>query len=83
MKKTLLSIAVLDLASFASGQPSDQTIRQPLMKEQDIMQQPRSRTSTTQTTTATEANGTITEYIPGSAIVLRETSGPAIASAGR
>jgi hypothetical protein len=31
---------------------------------------------TTTTTTTTEANGTITEYTPGSAIVLRETSGP-------
>ena len=31
---------------------------------------------TTTTTTATEGGGTITEYTPGSAIVLRETSGP-------
>src|SRR6266853_4067188 len=31
---------------------------------------------TTTTTTMTDANGTITEYTPGSAIVLRETSGP-------
>ena len=30
----------------------------------------------TTTTTTTEANGTITEYTPGSAIVLREPSGP-------
>src|SRR5215831_3844263 len=30
----------------------------------------------TTTTTTTEANGTITEYTPGSAIVLKETSGP-------
>ena len=28
------------------------------------------------TTTTTEGNGTITEYTPGSAIVLRESSGP-------
>src|SRR5262245_2613157 len=34
-----------------------------------------SETATT-TTTTTDANGTITEYTPGSAIVLRETSGP-------
>ena len=27
-------------------------------------------------TTTTDANGTITDYTPGSAIVLRETSGP-------
>ena len=31
---------------------------------------------TTTMTTTTEGNGTITEYTPGSAIVLRETSGP-------
>jgi len=35
-----------------------------------------SETTTTTTTTTTDANGTITEYTPGSAIVLRETSGP-------
>lgn len=32
--------------------------------------------STTTTTTTTESDGTITEYTPGSAIVLKETSGP-------
>lgn len=31
---------------------------------------------TTTTTTTTEGNGTITEYSPGSVIVLKETSGP-------
>jgi hypothetical protein len=31
---------------------------------------------TTTTTTTTDANGTITEYTPGSAIVLRQTTGP-------
>ena len=31
---------------------------------------------TTTTTTTTDANGTITEYTPGSAIVLKGTSGP-------
>src|SRR5438045_8821263 len=31
---------------------------------------------TTTTTTTTESGGTITEFTPGSAIVLRETSGP-------
>jgi hypothetical protein len=37
---------------------------------------------TTTTTTTTDANGTITEYTPGSAIVLKETSGQSgIASA--
>ena len=32
--------------------------------------------TTTTTTTTTEGNGMITEYTPGSTIVLRETSGP-------
>jgi hypothetical protein len=32
--------------------------------------------TTTTTTTTTDASGTITEYTPGSAIVLRESSGP-------
>jgi hypothetical protein len=31
---------------------------------------------TTTTTTTTEGDGTITEYTPGSAIVLKETAGP-------
>src|SRR5438874_13192512 len=31
---------------------------------------------TTTTTTRTEGNGTITEYTPGSSIVLKESSGP-------
>jgi hypothetical protein len=31
---------------------------------------------TTTTTTTTEGNGTITEYTPGSVIVLRQSSGP-------
>jgi hypothetical protein len=32
--------------------------------------------STTTTTTTTEGTGTITEYTPGSTIVLKETAGP-------
>src|SRR5688500_10612239 len=32
--------------------------------------------STTTTTTTTQGSGTITEYTPGSVIVLKETSGP-------
>ena len=32
--------------------------------------------TTTTTTTTTEGNGTITEYSPGSRIVLKESSGP-------
>ena len=72
MKKMLLSIAVLVAASFAWGQ----TTRQPLMNERETTQQLQRPTTTTQTTSTTEANGTITEYTPGSAIVLRESSGP-------
>jgi hypothetical protein len=72
MKKMLLSIAVLVAVSFAWGQ----TTRQPLMNERETTQQLQRPTTTTQTTSTTEANGTITEYTPGSAIVLRESSGP-------
>jgi hypothetical protein len=68
MKKVLLSIALAMVASLAWGQ----TTRQPLMNERQVPQQQ----TTTTTTTTTEGTGTITEYTPGSAIVLRETSGP-------
>jgi len=44
------------------------------MKTQDVPK-PKQQTTTT-TTTATEDTGTITQYSPGSAIVLKETSGP-------
>jgi hypothetical protein len=72
MKKMLVSIALLIVASFAWGQ----TTRQPLMNERETTQQLQRPKTTTQTTSTTEATGTITEYIPGSAIVLRESSGP-------
>lgn len=75
----LFSIALATVASVAWGQ----TTRQPLMNERDIPQQPRRQTTTTQTTSTTEANGTITEYTPGSTIVLRETSGPVSYRFGR
>jgi hypothetical protein len=68
MKKMLLSIVLAIVASFAWGQ----TLRQPLMKTQDVPQQ---RTTTT-TTSTTEGTGTITEFTPGSQIVLKESSGP-------
>jgi hypothetical protein len=68
MKKMLLSIVLAVVASFAWGQ----TTRQPLMKTQDVPQQ---RTATT-TTSTTEGTGTVTEFTPGSQIVLRESSGP-------
>jgi hypothetical protein len=71
MKRMFLSIAVLVVASFAWGQ----TARQPLMNEREVPRQPQ-RTTTT-TTTTTEGTGTITEFTQGSAIVLRESSGPA------
>jgi hypothetical protein len=70
MKKMLLTIALAGVASFAWGQ----TTRQPLMKTQDVPQQRQQTTSTT--TAATEDTGTITQFTPGSAIVLTETSGP-------
>ena len=70
MKKMLLTTALAVVASFAWGQ----SIRQPLMKTQDV---PKPKQQTTTTTTAvTEDTGTITQYSPGSAIVLKETSGP-------
>ena len=70
MKKMLLTIALVVVASFAWGQ----SLRQPLMKTQDVSkQQPQ---TTTTIATATEDTGTITQFTPGSAIVLKETSGP-------
>ena len=71
MKKMLLSIALAIVTSLAWGQ----TLRQPLMKQEQVPQQPPPRNTTT-TTTTTAGSGTITEYAPGSAIVLRESSGP-------
>ena len=73
MKKMLLSIALTGVALVAWGYPPGQ----PLMNERDTTQRPQRQTTTAQTTsTTTEAIGTITEYTPGSAIVLRESSGP-------
>jgi hypothetical protein len=47
------------------------------MNERQVpQQQPQRQTATTQTTSTTEATGTITEYTPGSAIALRQNSGP-------
>ena len=71
MKKMLLTTALAVVASFAWGQ----TLRQPLMKTQDVPKPPQ-QTTTTTTTAATEDTGTITQYTPGSAIVLKEASGP-------
>ena len=71
MKKMLLTTALAVVASFAWGQ----TLRQPLMKTQDVPKAPQ-QTTTTTTTATTEDTGTITQYTPGSAIVLKEASGP-------
>jgi hypothetical protein len=71
MKKMVLSIALVIVASFAWGQAG----RQPLMKTQDVPQQSQQRTTTTSTTT-TDATGTITEFAPGQTMVLKESSGP-------
>ena len=68
MKKLLLSIALAMVASLAWGQ----TTRQPLMNVQQVPQQ----RTTTATTTTTEGTGTITEFSPGSTIVLKESTGP-------
>ena len=72
MKKMLLSIALTGVALVAWGYPPGQ----PLMNERDTTQRPQRQTATAQTTSTTEATGTITEYTPGSAIVLKESSGP-------
>jgi hypothetical protein len=72
MKKMFLSIALTGVALVAWGYPPGQ----PLMNERDTAQRPQRQTTTAQTTSTTEATGTITEYTPGSAIVLRESSGP-------
>ena len=69
MKKMLLTTALAVVTSFAWGQ----TLRQPLMKTQEVPKQPQQQTTTT---AATEDTGTITQYTPGSAIVLKEASGP-------
>ena len=72
MKKMLLTTALAVVASFAWGQT---IARQPLMKTQDVPKAPQ-QTTTTTTTATTEDTGTITQYTPGSAIVLKEASGP-------
>jgi hypothetical protein len=67
--KAILSIVLAMVASFAWGQTLP--LGQPLMEtERTTTQQPQ------RTTTTPEANGTIKQYIPGSAIVLRESNGP-------
>jgi hypothetical protein len=72
MKKILLSIALTVATSVAWGQRLP--LGQPLMETEHATQRP--QRTTTATATTTEASGTITEYTPGSAIVLRESAGP-------
>jgi hypothetical protein len=69
MKKVLLSIGLAAVASVAWGQ-------MPRVPQQQQLPQQLPQTSTTTTTTTTDATGTITEFTPGSTIVLRETTGP-------
>ena len=71
MKKVLLSIALALVTAWAWGQ-MPQMPRQP----QPQLPQRVPQTTTTTTTTTTDASGTITEFTPRSAIVLRESSGP-------
>lgn len=66
--KAVLSILLAMVASFAWGQTLP--LGQPLMEaEHTTTRQPQ------RTTKTPEANGTIKQYIPGSAIVLREANG--------
>jgi hypothetical protein len=66
--KAVLSIMLAMVASFVWGQTLP--LGQPLMEtEHTTTRQPQ------RTTTSPEANGTIKQYIPGSAIVLRESNG--------
>ena len=70
MKKALLSIALGVVTSVAWGQ---HPLGQPLMETEHTTQGQR---TTTTTSTTTEASGTITQFTPRSAIVLRESAGP-------
>ena len=59
------------VATFAWGQTHP--LGQPLMKTEETTQRQQPATTTT---TTTDATGTITQYAPGGAIVLRESNGP-------
>jgi hypothetical protein len=71
--KAVLSIVLAMVASFAWGQTHP--LGQPLMETEHTGQGPPRRTATQTTTTTEEAGGTITQFTPGSAIVLRESNG--------
>lgn len=73
MKKALLVTTLAMIATFAWGQTHP--LGQPLMKTEETTQRQQPATTTT-TTTTTDASGTITQFTPGSAIVLRESNGP-------
>src|SRR3712207_3819965 len=69
MKKSILILACAAVAPIAFAQTSTTTTE---TKKTDT---PVSSSSQT-TTTTTTGGGTITEFTPGSALVLKETSGP-------
>jgi hypothetical protein len=71
MNKIFLSICLALVTSFVYGQRLP--LGQPLMETEHTTSRGPQRTTTT---TTTEASGTITQYTPGSAIVLRESNGP-------
>ena len=72
MKKMLLTTALAVVASFAWGQTCTAAAYEDARRAERAPQQ----TTTTTTTATTEDTGTITQYTPGSAIVLKEASGP-------
>ncbi|MBV9008245.1 MAG: hypothetical protein JO354_03625 [Verrucomicrobia bacterium] len=66
MNKTVLSIALVIAAPFAWGQTTSETTTSTTAGND----------TTSTTTTTTTADGSITEFTPGSTIVLKESSGP-------
>src|SRR3954447_2036737 len=69
MKKTILTLACAAVAPLAFAQTSTTT---ETTKQTDTPVSSQTQTSTTTTT----GGGTITEFSPGSTIVLKESSGP-------
>jgi hypothetical protein len=66
MNKTVLSIALALAAPFVWGQTTSETTTSTTA----------GNGATSTTTTTTTGDGTITEFTPGSTIVLKESSGP-------
>src|SRR6187402_786967 len=69
MKKTIIALACAAIAPVAFAQTTTTT---ETTKKTDTPVSSKTETTTTTTT----GGGTITEYTPGSVIVLKETSGP-------